>query len=189
MLPFWKHVPISEVFVRLLKTLGVAACLFYAAFNPVLLDHVQWVYHWSTYPRPKEPLNVSSDEECKLVLCVRMDLGMGRGKIAAQCSHAAVDAVLNAQKSGNKFLSVWLESGQRKVVVRVPDLNEMNKLKYQARILKLGAHQIHDAGRTQIPAGSATVLAVGPGNLKFFKIKIAGPESLVNTVTGHLKLL
>ena len=35
-----------------------------------------------------------------------------------------------------------------------------------------------DAGRTQIAAGSLTVVAVGPG-----------PEAIVREVTGHLKLM
>ena len=36
---------------------------------------------------------------------------------------------------------------------------------------------VHDAGRTQIPAGTLTVMAVGPG-----------PVYLIDKVTGHLKL-
>lgn len=50
----------------------------------------------------------------------------------------------------------------------------------QATALSLGicAEVIHDAGRTQIAAGSATVLGIGPA-----------PKSVVNAVTGHLKLL
>ena len=42
----------------------------------------------------------------------------------------------------------------------------------------LPAYIVHDAGRTQIAAGSQTVLAIGPG-----------PKSVVDTVTGHLSLL
>ena len=38
--------------------------------------------------------------------------------------------------------------------------------------------QQQDAGRTQIAAGSLTVVAVGPG-----------PEAIVREVTGHLKLM
>ena len=33
---------------------------------------------------------VLPDEEYKMVLCVRMDLKMGKGKMCAQCGHAAV---------------------------------------------------------------------------------------------------
>jgi len=50
----------------------------------------------------------------------------------------------------------------------------------QARAISLGlcAQMIHDQGRTQIAAGSATVLGVGPA-----------PKSKIDEVTGHLKLL
>lgn len=40
------------------------------------------------------------------------------------------------------------------------------------------ARVVRDAGRTQIPAGSATVLGVGPG-----------PKAVVDEVSGDLKLL
>lgn len=33
---------------------------------------------------------VEPEEEYKMVLCVRMDLKMGKGKMCAQCGHAAV---------------------------------------------------------------------------------------------------
>ena len=51
-------------------------------------------------------------------------------------------------------------------------------LQAQAVSLGLCAQVIHDAGRTQIASGSATVLGIGPG-----------PKSVVDSVTGHLKLL
>jgi hypothetical protein len=51
----------------------------------------------------------------KLVLVVRTDLGMGRGKIAAQVAHAAVAAVLAT--SGSRDFAAWLGEGQPKVVL------------------------------------------------------------------------
>ena len=51
-------------------------------------------------------------------------------------------------------------------------------LQAQAMSLGLVAKIIHDAGRTQIASGSATVLGVGPG-----------PKSVVDSVTGDLRLL
>jgi peptidyl-tRNA hydrolase len=51
-------------------------------------------------------------------------------------------------------------------------------LQAQAMSLGLCARIIHDAGRTQIASGSATVLGVGPA-----------PRSMVDQVTGGLKLL
>ena len=50
-------------------------------------------------------------------------------------------------------------------------------LQAAAMSLSLTAKVIHDAGRTQIAAGSATVLGIGPA-----------PKSLVDQVTGALKL-
>lgn len=53
-------------------------------------------------------------------------------------------------------------------------------LDLQAKAMSLGlcAKVIHDAGRTQIASGSATVLGIGPA-----------PKSLIDQVTGGLKLL
>lgn len=58
--------------------------------------------------------------------------------------------------------------------------SEEELLTLQAQALSLGlcARIIHDAGRTQIVSGSATVLGIGPG-----------PKDVVNEVTGGLKLL
>ena len=47
-----------------------------------------------------------------------------------------------------------------------------------ARSLGVTAEVVQDAGRTQIDPGSLTVLGVGPA-----------PKSLVDRVTGRLKLL
>lgn len=38
-----------------------------------------------------------------------------------------------------------------------------------ARVLGLDTSVIRDAGRTQIPSGSKTVLGIGPGKLTFRK--------------------
>ena len=58
--------------------------------------------------------------------------------------------------------------------------SEEELLTLQAQALSLGlcAEVIHDAGRTQIASGSATVLGIGPA-----------PKSKVDEVTGSLKLL
>lgn len=54
----------------------------------------------------------------------------------------------------------------------------MELLHAQAMSLGLCARVIHDAGRTQIAAGSATVLGIGPA-----------PKGRIDEVTGGLKLL
>ncbi|KAK5175194.1 uncharacterized protein LTR77_000331 [Saxophila tyrrhenica] len=121
-----------------------------------------------------------SNEECKLVLVTRTDLGMTKGKIAAQCSHATLACYKALVRSdpAHPILRRWERLGQAKVAVRVDSEDDLLMLQAQAVSLGLCAKVIHDAGRTQIASGSATVLGVGPG-----------PKSVVDQVTSHLKLL
>ncbi|KAE9575948.1 Peptidyl-tRNA hydrolase 2 [Colletotrichum fructicola] len=133
----------------------------------------------------KAPL-ADSNEECKLVLVVRTDLGMTKGKMAAQASHATLACYKSLSKAATrdpcsaaaKILSRWERLGQAKIAVQIKDQNEMLELMGKARSLGITAEVIADAGRTQIEAGSLTVLGVGPA-----------PKSLVDQVTSHLKLL
>lgn len=71
----------------------------------------------------------------------------------------------------------WESNGQPKIAVQVKSEEELMMLQAQAMSLGICARVIHDAGRTQIAAGSATVLGV------------LGPKSVVDQVTGQLKLL
>ena len=59
----------------------------------------------------------------KLALVVRTDLGMGRGKIAAQVAHAAVAAVL--ANGGSRDFAAWLAEGQPKVVLKVASAEQL----------------------------------------------------------------
>ncbi|KAF2202075.1 PTH2-domain-containing protein [Delitschia confertaspora ATCC 74209] len=121
-----------------------------------------------------------NNEECKLVLVVRTDLGMTKGKIAAQCGHATLACYKSFLRNSpqSPILKRWERMGQMKVALQVKSEEELETLQAQAISLGLCAHVIHDAGRTQIASGSATVLGIGPA-----------PKSKVDQVTGHLKLL
>jgi len=106
--------------------------------------------------------------------------------MAAQCSHATLACyktlLRKSQKAPSspeaKLLQRWENRGQAKIAVQVRSEDELLELMGIARSLGLTAEVIQDAGRTQIEAGSMTVLGVGPA-----------PKSLVDKVTGHLKLL
>jgi peptidyl-tRNA hydrolase, PTH2 family len=101
------------------------------------------------------------------------------GKIAAQCSHATLACYkdLLQHPPSAQLLSRWEGAGQAKIAVQVKSEDELTLLQARAMSLGLCARVIHDAGRTQIAAGSATVLGV------------LGPKSVVDQVTGGLKLL
>ncbi|PNY19940.1 Peptidyl-tRNA hydrolase 2 [Tolypocladium capitatum] len=107
-------------------------------------------------------------EECKLVLvCSHATLACFKA-----LSHAAPGSPQRA------ILARWERLGQAKIAVQVKGQDEILELRRRARDLGLTAEVIRDAGRTQIEAGSMTVLGVGPA-----------PKSLVDQVTGQLKLL
>jgi len=114
----------------------------------------------------------------KMVMAVRMDLKMGKGKIAAQCCHAAVAAFKKGKSRSPKLVKAWEEDGSRKIAVKAKDEDELLTVFAIAKSLGLITAIIQDAGRTQIEAGSKTVVAIGPG-----------PEEQIDQVTRHLGLL
>ncbi|KAK0208500.1 PTH2-domain-containing protein [Desarmillaria ectypa] len=122
-------------------------------------------------------LKISLTEECTMVLVVREDLGMTSGKIAAQCSHAVLACYKSMLSSNVPLLRRWECAGQPKLIRRCSDEDILLVLQTLAQSLNLCTRSIKDAGRTQIEAGSRTVLG------------IVGPVDLVRRVTGTLRPL
>lgn len=118
-----------------------------------------------------------SNEDCKMVLVIRTDLGMTKGKIIAQCAHAAVGCYKSIARSNPLILSRWERRGQAKITLKCTSEEELLTLQAVAISLDVTARVIQDAGRTQIDPGTRTVLGLGPA-----------PISVINQVTGHLKL-
>lgn len=70
----------------------------------------------------------------------------------------------SSQKHAPQLIRSWEKSGQAKIAVQVKGgEDELMMLQAQAISLGVVAKIVHDAGRTQIAAGSATVLGIGPG--------------------------
>jgi PTH2 family peptidyl-tRNA hydrolase len=114
---------------------------------------------------------------------------MGKGKIASQCSHAALKAyrMLSSSEKGSSekarkyrvIKTLWEGSGEKIVVCRSDGGQEqLEGILDQAKRRGVLSGTIRDAGRTQVEPGSLTILFVGPDR-----------ESVVDSFTGHLKLL
>ena len=116
--------------------------------------------------------------EYKQVLVFRMDLKLGKGKIAAQAGHAAVSAAQESYVHHKKWWEAWLYEGQRKIAVKVPTEKELHELEEAADKLGLPHALVVDRGLTQIPEGTVTCLGIGPA-----------PAEIVDRLTGKLHLL
>jgi len=113
----------------------------------------------------------------KMVFLVRTDLGMGKGKIAAQVAHAAVELYKKAEHKCPEKLRTWESEGAKKVVLKVG--SEVELVEYFRRYANdFCSTLIRDAGHTQIAPGTITVAGFGPDE-----------DEKLDRVFGHLKLL
>ena len=121
---------------------------------------------------------MSSQFAYKQALVLRLDLKIGRGKMAVQCAHAAVSAAEVARARFPDWWRSWINDGQAKIALKLPDLSTSLKLDRDAKDRGLPHHLVEDRGLTQVPPGTITCLGIGPA-----------PSSLLDVLTGNLSLL
>jgi PTH2 family peptidyl-tRNA hydrolase len=114
----------------------------------------------------------------KLVVAVRRDLAMGKGKIAVQVGHATLTVAEETRRRHPEWWNQWLHEGQPKVVVKVNSESELENLRKKAEELGLASAIIHDSGLTQVEPGTPTCVGIGPA-----------PVETVDKITGDLPLL
>lgn len=130
-------------------------------------------------------------EEVKQVIVVRTDLNMRKGKIGAQCAHAAMKSLLakiQAARSIGPYEPMahfdavelaWYFGNFRKIVVGVDSEAALLDIETRALVIGLRCYLITDNGLTEFHGvPTMTCLAIGP-NL--------GSE--IDVITGGLKLL
>lgn len=127
-------------------------------------------------------------QNAKQVIVVRKDLAMRKGKIAAQCAHAAMKFLLDSNESNRidelkikltDIEALWLSSSTTKVVVYVDSEDELRDLMFHAEMKGVSFYPVIDAGKTEFNGVSTlTCCAFGPAD-----------EDDVNEITGKLKLL
>ena len=111
----------------------------------------------------------------KQVIIVRKDLEWGKGKLAAHVAHASLEAALQVEK---EILEKWRKEGAKKVVLKVKDLKELERIEKKLREKKIKYVKISDAGLTQLEKGTITCIGIGPIE-----------EKVIDKITGRLKLL
>lgn len=135
-------------------------------------------------------------KDVKMVIVVRKDLNMRKGKIAAQVGHAVQGALLgrgwhelsfvNSDKKGT-FLRVdlskkdlqWLMTGTKKIVVSCDSEKELHDLIKRAQQTNVPFEKVIDSGLTEFNGTpTLTCAAFGPEE-----------DEYIDSLTGHLKLL
>ncbi len=118
------------------------------------------------------------DFKYKLIIAVRDDIRLSKGKTAVQVAHAAVSCALSSKKNHPSVFKRWFSEGQKKVAVRVGSLKELYELKAQAEAMGLTTSLITDAGLTEVEPGTVTCLGIGPA-----------ANEVIDRITGELPLL
>lgn len=116
--------------------------------------------------------------DCKLVILMRNDLKLSKGKMSAQAGHAAVNCALSAQKHDKRNFDSWMSGGQTKVVLKVETERDLFDFKAIADAQGITNTIIQDAGRTEIEPGTYTCIGLGPA-----------PVSQLDKITGELKMM
>lgn len=157
-------------------------------------DYTTWleqqVVLQASAPRRLPSVTGEAGRTHKQVLCMRKDLKMRAGKLAAQAAHASLGAVLSRSQEltldGQAGLFIpldadigpWLNGHFTKIALGVMSEVELREL--HAATLRQGipCALIEDSGLTEFKGQpTLTGLAVGPAE-----------KSVVDAITGHLPL-
>jgi len=135
--------------------------------------------------------------EVKQVICVRKDLNMRKGKIAAQVAHASLKVILDRMATNHYYyghgtrvewvlgtdlgtpMYDWLVNGFTKVVLYVESEDAITALANRCHFMQVPHAVITDAGRTEFHGEpTVTCIAIGPDY-----------SEKIDEITGGLPLL
>lgn len=141
----------------------------------------------------QEKFDKTEETDYKQVIVIRKELGMRKGKIAAQAAHASMAVFLRAPEAvfrdvnGQKELVIaldepshaWLTGRFRKICLSVNSEAELVELYRKASEAGLRCALIRDSGLTEFKGvPTLTALAIGPHS-----------NEEINPLTRHLPLL
>lgn len=100
--------------------------------------------------------------ELRMWLAARTDVGMTRGKLAAQSGHAFQWHAVERTLVGDPTFAAYMRGPTTKVVVAARNEHALRRCLEEARAADVPAVIITDAGRTEFAGPTATVVAFGP---------------------------
>jgi peptidyl-tRNA hydrolase, PTH2 family len=116
-------------------------------------------------------------DEYRMIFVIDNSLKMKKGKVAAQCAHAAIGLYKHANIFAKSAVKQWEKESYAKITCKGDNEEHLILLQELACSKNICTHLVVDAGRTQIEPGSKTVLAIGPAL-----------KSELDAITGDLKL-
>jgi PTH2 family peptidyl-tRNA hydrolase len=123
-------------------------------------------------------LAISKAYEYKMVIIIRTDLKMSKGKMIVQACHAAVESSEVAKRENREIWKKWRNGSSKKVALRIESLEELLELYTNTLQLKVSCALIKDAGLTELPPGTTTALGIGPDK-----------SEVIDKITGLLQLI
>lgn len=143
----------------------------------VVSNSIEYSKNESEEQKTFDPGSSDAEGDYKMVLIVRNDVDLGKGKIAAQCSHATLACFQKACEKIPVIVDEWFLGGQAKVICKCETDEDMELLRRKAKYQGLTTCLIRDAGRMKLGLSSKTVLGIGPA-----------PSKLVNDIIRNLAL-
>lgn len=128
----------------------------------------------------------------KMVILMRTDLNMRKGKMVAQGAHASLACLIDDNISDRSLSELkmniavisdttfkWFQTGMKKICLKVRSEQELKELIQKAKESGLVAYTVTDAGYTEFNGVSTiTCGAIGPAE-----------DNLIDEITGNLELL
>jgi PTH2 family peptidyl-tRNA hydrolase len=114
----------------------------------------------------------------KQIIIIRTDLGMSKGKMCSQASHASLISFEIARRADQDSAYNWFHGCQAKIVVKANSEDELLGIYDKAIKAKLPCSLIKDAARTQLSEPAYTAACVGPAE-----------NEDIDKITKDLKLL
>ena len=112
--------------------------------------------------------------DLKQVIIIDESLEMSKGKLAAQASHASLNAYKKAEEEIQKK---WDSRGSKKIILEKGNQN-FQDLIIEAERLNIPHYKVNDAGHTELNPGTTTALGLGPAK-----------SDKIDKITSELKLV